>query len=300
MIDFSAHQQRCVSRIENFLDSVLTVNPENTPTRLEEAMRYAVLNGGKRLRALLVYSTGKALGAKWATLDAAAAAVELIHSYSLVHDDLPAMDNDDMRRGKPSCHKAFDETLAILTGDALQTLAFQLLSDSQLNPLSPEQQIRMIRILSESSGASGMVGGQALDMEATKSELPLSLEQLSALHQQKTGALITASVLLGAIAAGCQDPKRLMALEQYAHSVGLAFQIQDDILDVTSNRETLGKTAGKDVLQEKSTFPAIIGLASAKQYIQSLHQKALDAIQFLEEKGTHLTSLSQLIIQRTY
>lgn len=300
MMDFKDHQERCILRIEQFLDKLLSLNLEHIPIRLKEAMRYSVLNGGKRVRALLVYTTGKALGAKLEALDAAAAAVELIHSYSLVHDDLPAMDNDDWRRGKPSCHKAFDEALAILTGDALQALAFQLLSDSQLNPISPAQQIRMIRILSEASGALGMVGGQVLDMEATKSTSTLEVEQLSTLHQQKTGALIIASVLLGAIGADCQDPEQLMALEQYAHSLGLAFQIQDDILDITSDTETLGKTTAKDILQEKATFPSIMGITAATQYIKSLHQKALNAIQFLEEKGQHLNALSQLLIERTH
>lgn len=294
------HQQRCFARIEEFLDSLLTLNNENTPARLHAAMRYSVLNGGKRLRSLLVYTTGKALGAKWTTLDATAAAVELIHSYSLVHDDLPAMDNDHLRRGKPTCHKAFDEALAILTGDALQALAFQTLSDAQLNPIHAEQQIKMIRILSETCGASGMVGGQAMDMdvERLQAQLPLSLEQLCTLHQQKTGALITASVLLGAIAAGCQDPQSFVALENYSHAIGLAFQIQDDILDLTSDTQTLGKTAGKDALQEKVTFPTLMGLEAAQQYVHNLHQNALTAIECLEEKGKHLSAVSQLLLER--
>jgi len=292
---FDEYREKCATRIEHFLKRVL---PETENTRLQQAMRYSVFNGGKRLRPLLVYATGEALGVSPEMLDAAAGAVELIHCYSLVHDDLPAMDNDDLRRGKPTCHKAFDEALAILTGDALQSLAFQLLSDNQFNTVSSMLQVKMIRILSETSGAYGMVGGQALDMENLGKTA--TLEALSALHQQKTGALITASVLLGAIGSGCQDSKQLMAFERYAECIGLAFQVQDDILDVIGNTATLGKTQGKDVQQHKTTFPALLGLEGAKHYAQDLHEQAVESIAFLKQKGERLIDLSQFFIERLY
>lgn len=299
MISFNDYHQACTTRIEHFLERLLP-KPTAVPTRLQEAMRYAVLNGGKRLRPLLVYATGEACGAELSTLDGAAAAIELIHSYSLVHDDLPAMDDDDLRRGKPSCHKAFGEALAILTGDALQALAFQLLSDAQLNPVNANLQIKMIRILAETSGAFGMVGGQAMDIEQEHTTEPsnASLERVCAVDQKKTGALITASILLGAIGAGCQDQKQLIALEQYGSFIGLAFQVQDDILDVTGNTATLGKTQGKDSTQNKATFPALMGLTAAYQYAQELHEKALLSIKFLASRGQHLASLSEFCIKR--
>ncbi len=291
---FNQYREHCLSRIEDFLKDLLSETP---CTRLQEAMRYAVLNGGKRLRPLLVYITGEALGANPSLLDAPAASVELMHCYSLVHDDLPAMDNDDLRRGKPTCHKAFDEALAILSGDALQSLAFQVLSDNQFNKVSISQQLKMLRILAEASGALGMVGGQALDMQTLG--INPSLDALCTMHQQKTGALITASVLLGAIAAGCQDPKQLLALETYSECIGLAFQVQDDILDTTSDTQTLGKTQGKDITQHKTTFPSLLGLEGAQQYAQALHQKAVDAIASLNA-NERLIALSEFFISRLY
>ncbi len=290
---FAQYREQCATRIEHFLNPILP----DTELKLHEAMRYSVLNGGKRLRPLLVYATGEVLGANPSHLDAAAAAVELMHCYSLVHDDLPAMDNDDLRRGKPTCHKAFDEALAILSGDALQALAFQILSDNHYNTVSSSQQLKMLRILAEASGALGMVGGQALDMQTLG--LCPSLEDLCAMHQQKTGALITASVLLGAVAAGCQDPKQLLALEQYSECIGLAFQVQDDILDRISDTQTLGKTQGKDLSQDKTTFPALLGLAAAKQYARTLHDKAVNALSFLNN-NERLIALSQYFIERLY
>jgi geranylgeranyl pyrophosphate synthase len=291
---FDEYREACATRIEHFLDQIL---PQTKHTRLQQAMRYSIFNGGKRLRPLLVYATGEALGAKSSTLDAAAASVELMHCYSLVHDDLPAMDNDDLRRGKPTCHIAFDEALAILSGDALQSLAFQILSDNQYNTVSSIQQLKMLRILAEASGFLGMVGGQALDMQTLG--ITPSLEALCAMHQQKTGALITASILLGAIAAGSQDPKQLLALEQYSECIGLAFQVQDDILDSVSDTYTLGKTQGKDRAQQKTTFPALLGLEGAKQYAQTLHDKAVSAVSFLNN-NERLIALSQFFIERLY
>lgn len=298
---------RC-HRIEQFLAQQLprqseTTEHSNHPTRLYEAIRYSVLNGGKRIRPLLVYATGEALGHPLELLDAPAAAVELIHCYSLIHDDLPAMDNDDLRRGKPTCHKAFDEATAILTGDALQTLAFQLLTDPKLNPIHPEQKIQMIHTLAEKSGMRGMVGGQALDMAETDKHSVISLQHLRNIHHKKTGALIEASVTLGALAsAETMDETQsafIPKLQEYARCIGLAFQIQDDILDMVGTTESLGKTAGKDVQQNKATFPSRLGVDTAQQYATALHQQALEAIECLEDKGDYLARLSEFFIKRS-
>jgi farnesyl diphosphate synthase len=284
------------NRLEQFLNKFI-YSKSLSPSLLERAIHYSVFNGGKRLRPILVYMTGEALGVPLNKLDAAAAAVELIHCYSLIHDDLPAMDDDDLRRGKPSCHKAFDEATAILAGDALQTLAFQILSDSKLNPISPNQQIFMINTLAKKSGREGMVGGQALDIAAEgKSDL-LDLEELRQIHQKKTGALIEASVLLGAIPANRED-NALVQLQNYARFIGLSFQVQDDILDIEGSPENLGKTPGKDQQQSKATFPALLGMEGAKQYAQNLHAQAVSAIDFLGEKGRYLAKLSEYFIAR--
>lgn len=290
------HQSR-IEHIEAFLDKQLPT----TSSPLLEAMRYAVLNGGKRIRPLLVYATGEALGCSLDILDAPAAAVELIHCYSLIHDDLPAMDNDDLRRGKPTCHKVFGEATAILAGDALLTLAFKILSDPKLNPIPAEQQIHMIQVLSEKSGTNGMVGGQALDLASEGNHPAISLEDLRQIHHKKTGALIEAAVTLGAIGAiGLESLETILKLQEYARCIGLAFQIQDDILDVISNIETLGKTIGKDQKQNKATFPNRLGIDKSKQYANALRQQALEAISFLDKKNHYLTKISELIINRQY
>lgn len=299
-MDFTAYTLNRTKRLEAYLD--LHLPPETNANPLNTAMRYAVLNGGKRLRPLLVYMTGEALGAPLDTLDAPAAAVELIHCYSLVHDDLPAMDDDDLRRGKPSCHKAFDEATAILVGDALQAFAFQILSDSAVNILSPQQQISMIQLLAKNSGSTGMVGGQALDLAAEKLKGKVSLDTLHSIHQQKTGALIEASVLLGVLATGkiAEIEKDTMAnLQTFAQLIGLSFQVQDDILDVIGDSALLGKSIGKDQRQEKATFPAFLGLEGAKQYAQDLHQQALKSIAFLKDKDNYLAQLSEDFVNRT-
>ncbi len=303
--NFDAYKQACASRIELFLARLL---PQENAIPLFEAMRYAVLNGGKRLRPLFVYATGEALGGLPEYLDAPAAAVELIHCYSLIHDDLPAMDNDDLRRGKPTCHKAFGEATAILTGDALLTLAFKILSDSKLNPISPEQQIQMIQVLSEKSGMHGMIEGQALDLASEGQHQTISFENLCRIHNKKTGALIEAAVTLGAIAsidpqttkANKHIPERVLKLQEYARCIGLAFQIQDDILDITSNAKTLGKSTGKDQQQNKATFPSHLGLEQAKQQVNILHEQALQAIAFLNTKNAHLKNISDFLINREY
>lgn len=299
-MDFATYTLNRTKRLEDYLD--LRLPPESNANSLNKAMRYAVLNGGKRLRPLLVYITGEALGVPLNALDAPATAVELIHCYSLVHDDLPAMDDDDLRRGKPACHKAFDEATAILAGDALQALAFQILSDSSLNILSPEQQISMIQLLAKNSGNTGMVGGQALDLAAEKLKGKVSLDALHSIHQQKTGALIEASVLLGVLAAEETvetHTETMNNLRTFAQLIGLSFQVQDDILDIIGDRVLLGKNIGKDEKQEKATFPGLLGLEEAKQYAEDLHQQALKSIAFLKDKGNYLAKLSEEFVHRS-
>lgn len=267
------------------------------PQRLHEAMRYATLNGGKRVRACLVYAAGTALGVGSDVLDAPACAVEMIHSYSLVHDDLPCMDNDDLRRGKPTCHKAFDEATALLVGDALQTLAFEILArDAQL-AVSAGRRMQMIATLSEATGSRGMAGGQAIDLAAVGQ--PLRLSKLEDMHRRKTGALIRAAVLLGALAREDTDETSMRSLETYARCVGLAFQITDDILDVEGDAQTLGKTPGADEAHNKPTYPAILGMQQAKAKRSELTERALAALTPLGAGAEMLSGLAQYISQRT-
>jgi len=257
-------------------------------------MRYAVLGGGKRLRPVLVYATGTALGAEPERLDAAAVAVEVIHAYSLVHDDLPAMDDDSLRRGRPTCHVAFGEAMAILAGDALQALAFEVLAAD--TRLAPRTHVEMLRVLAAACGAHGMAGGQALDLAAIGQRLaPAELERM---HVYKTGALIRASVRLGALAAGCSDEAVLDALERYGHCVGLAFQIRDDIIDVEGDSVTLGKTAGKDAANDKPTYPAILGMEASRAQLAELTGAALAALEPLGARGAELGELSRYIAAR--
>ncbi|HXH54613.1 MAG TPA: farnesyl diphosphate synthase [Gammaproteobacteria bacterium] len=303
--NFEAYRKTCIARIELFLTHLL---PKENVFPLFEAMRYAVLNGGKRLRPLFVYATGEALGSSLDHLDAPAAAIELVHCYSLIHDDLPAMDNDDLRRGKPTCHKVFGEATAILAGDALLTLAFKILSDPKLNPIPAEQQIQMIQILSEKSGMRGMIEGQSLDLASEGKHQTISFENLCQIHNKKTSSLIEAAVTLGAIASlgfGSMETHKniqaiILKLQEYARCIGLAFQIQDDILDMTSDTKTLGKSIGKDQQQNKATFPSRLGLEQAKQQANALHQQALQAITFLDAKSLYLKNISDLLINRKY
>jgi len=265
------------ARIESVLERVLP-STEIVPMRLHEAMRYSVLNGGKRIRPLLVYATGDALGVPAALLDIPAAALELIHVYSLIHDDLPAMDDDVLRRGKPTCHCAYDEATAILAGDALQALAFQLLTQAD-EQISAEQRLHMIQQLSSASGSRGMVGGQAIDLGAVGKQLTeLELEQM---HIHKTGALIRSSVLLAAYAAPTLAEKQRFQLDHYAKCLGLAFQVQDDILDVESDTQTLGKTRGADAAAGKPTYPSIIGMSAAKRKLDELYLEAVAVLEGL-------------------
>ncbi len=271
----SAYQQR----VEQALIQVL---PAETilPERLHAAMRYSVLNGGKRARPLLVYATGEALGVKPEILDIPAAAIELIHVYSLIHDDLPAMDDDVLRRGKPTCHCAFDEATAILAGDALQALAFHVLATSPLLAVSAEQRLQMIGQLGSAAGSRGMVGGQAIDLAAVG--LPLTELELENMHIHKTGALIRTSVLLAAYCAEQVDSVQIARLDHFAKCIGLAFQVQDDILDVESDTQTLGKTRGADAAAGKPTYPSIIGMRAAKDKLQELYREAVNSLDGME------------------
>lgn len=270
--------------------------PTVHPTKLHDAMRYAVLNGGKRVRPLLVYMAGTAVGAPLMTLDPAACAVELVHAYSLVHDDLPCMDNDDLRRGQPTCHKAFDEPTALLVGDALQSLAFQLLAQSQL--LSANQRLEMIELLATAIGSRGMAGGQALDIEAVGKSL--SLVELENLHIHKTGALIRASVKMGALAMPDLPTDIMQALDHYAKCIGLAFQIHDDILDETTDTATLGKPQGSDRAHHKPTYPALLGVRGAKKLATELIDNALNSLAIFDERGDPLRHFAHYLIERKF
>ncbi len=259
-------------------------------------MRYAVLGGGKRIRPVLVYATGAAFGVPPEALDGPGCAVELIHAYSLVHDDLPAMDDDDLRRGKPTCHKAFGDALAILAGDALQALAFEVLATDPAMNIPPEQRLRMVRSLSQAAGADGMVGGQAIDLAAIGRRL--ALDQMEDMHLRKTGALIRASVRLGALSAPEVDEATLEHLDAYALCVGLAFQIRDDILDVVGDTATLGKIHGADASRSKPTYPTLLGIEGARDRARRLHEQALAQLRGLDGRADTLRWLSQHIIER--
>ena len=280
------------TRVEAVLERALP-SPDVVPGRLHAAMRHAVLNGGKRMRPMLVYASGIAMGASKDSLDGAAAAVELIHCYSLVHDDLPAMDDDNLRRGQPTVHVAFDEATAILAGDALQSLAFDVVAAA---PLVPERRVAMLAELARASGTAGMCGGQALDIDATGEAV--SLADLEQMHALKTGALLRASVRLGALAAGASQPS-LQALDRYADALGLAFQIRDDLLDIEGDSTSLGKTAGKDAAQNKATFPALIGVEGSRSRLQALSAVMTDALATLDANSEALAALGQLAIDRT-
>ena len=279
--------QKCV---HGMLERALPPASE-PPRRLHEAMRYAVLNGGKRIRAILVIATGEALHADAGCLERPACAVEFIHAYSLMHDDLPAMDDDDLRRGVPACHRAFGVATAILAGDALQTLAFETLADTPA-PDAGE----LVRTLARSSGSRGMAGGQAVDLESVGRTLTLA--QLERMHLQKTGALIRASVRLGALSAGARDPEVLDRLDEYARCIGLAFQIRDDVLDVESETETLGKRQGADLALGKPTYPSILGLDESRAHAHALHERASERLAPFGRDADFLRGLSEFIVSR--
>ncbi|WP_330114886.1 farnesyl diphosphate synthase [Pseudomonas sp. JS3066] len=291
----SGYQTRCQERVDATL-AELFIAPLAPLERLYQAMRYSVMNGGKRVRPLLVYAACEALGGDVARADGAACAVELIHAYSLVHDDLPAMDDDDLRRGQPTTHIAFDEASAILAGDGLQALAFEVLADAQRNPHDAETRLAMIASLVQAAGPAGMVGGQAIDLGSVG--LKLDQAALETMHRHKTGALIEASVRLGALASGRADPATLAALRIYSRAIGLAFQVQDDILDVESDTATLGKTQGKDEAHDKPTYPALLGLDNAKAYALDLRDQALRAVASLGDSAEPLRALARYIVER--
>jgi geranylgeranyl diphosphate synthase, type II len=261
MSNLKTYLSVCQNRVERALDARLP-NENILPQKLHQAMRYSVLDGGKRTRPLLTYATGIALGLSEDVLDAPACAVEFIHVYSLIHDDLPAMDNDDLRRGKPTCHKAYDEASAILAGDALQALAFEILANDPSIQADAAARLKMITTLTKASGSQGMVGGQAIDLASVGTKL--NLPELENMHIHKTGALIRASVNLAALSKPDLNPAIAKNLDHYAKCIGLSFQVKDDILDIESDTATLGKTQGKDVDNDKPTYPALLGMAGAK------------------------------------
>lgn len=295
MID--AYQTSSQARVNAALER-LFVAPAPELARLYEAMRYSVMNGGKRVRPLLAYAACEALGAAPEQANGAACAVELIHAYSLVHDDLPAMDDDDLRRGQPTTHKAFDEACAILAGDGLQSLAFSALLDPTLTTLDAETRLRMVNGLAFAAGPAGMVGGQAIDLGSVG--LKLDQAALEYMHRHKTGALIEASVQLGALASGRATETALNALSVYARAIGLAFQVQDDILDVESDTATLGKRQGADIARDKPTYPALMGLAQAKGYALELRDQALNALRPFDAAAEPLRELARYIVDRRH
>ncbi|WP_439887394.1 (2E,6E)-farnesyl diphosphate synthase [Pseudomonas sp. MBLB4123] len=291
------YQAQCQRRVDAALNDLLQP-PSEALQRLYQAMRYSVVNGGKRVRPLLVYAACEALGGEAQQADGAACAVELIHAYSLVHDDLPAMDDDDLRRGQPTTHKAFDEASAILAGDGLQSLAFAVLADERCNPHAAELRLAMVACLAQAAGPAGMVGGQAIDLGSVGQRLDQAA--LESMHRHKTGALIEASVHLGALASGRADERALLALQAYARAIGLAFQVQDDILDVESDTATLGKTQGKDQANHKPTYPALLGLEQAKAYALELRDQALHALRPFDSGAEPLRELARYIVARRH
>ncbi|HSX19732.1 MAG TPA: farnesyl diphosphate synthase [Gammaproteobacteria bacterium] len=296
IFDLSVYLQQKQQLVNSLLANILPISLPAMP--LHSAMRYAVLNPGKRLRPILVYAVGDVLDVPPAALHAAAMSIELVHCYSLIHDDLPAMDDDDLRRGLPACHRAFDEATAILAGDGLQALAFEILSDPDVNPLSPAQQIAMVKVLAKAAGVFGMVLGQAQDLAAEQKNL--NLTELTALHQNKTGALFNACIELSIIAASNASAEIQHDLRRYSRHLGLAFQIHDDILDVTGNQEQLGKPVGSDQKHAKSTFTSLLGLDAAREQAQANLDLALEAIAPLGDGGVVLNELARYLITRNY
>ena len=284
------------ARIESALSRLLP--PAHVaPARLHEAMRYAALGGGKRVRPLLSFAAGEVTGAARERLEVAASAVELIHAYSLVHDDLPCMDDDVLRRGKPTVHVEYDEATALLVGDALQTLAFQLLAEHRLAD-EPNAQLEMVKLLAIAAGSRGMAGGQQIDLESTGETL--ALPELEFMHIHKTGALIRAAVLVGAACGKPLDERERAGLDRYAKAVGLAFQVVDDLLDYEGSTATLGKTAGKDSRQGKPTYMSVLGVARAKALAEELREDAHAALAGLGERGARLASLADFVVLRKF
>jgi farnesyl diphosphate synthase len=296
MIDFQAWAAALQQRMEDVLSDVLP-QPSIAPQRLHQAMRYAVLGGGKRIRPLLAFAAGEVAGAGPQCVEAAAAAVELIHAYSLVHGDLPCMDDDSLRRGKPTCHLEYDEATALLVGDSLQTLAFLLLADCPLAD-APAVQLEMLKILAVAAGSRGMAGGQAIDGESVGKTL--SLPELEFMHIHKTGALIRASVQLGALCGKGLEDDEMERLLHYAKCIGLAFQVVDDVLDAESSTATLGKTAGKDAEANKPTYVSILGANAARAFAADLHRDALQSLEVFGARAERLRQIADFIVKRQF
>lgn len=287
------YQARVEAALERWLPG-----PDVEPVNLHRAMRYSVLGGGKRVRPVLVYASGQTFGVPLDALDGLAAAVEMIHAYSLIHDDLPAMDNDDLRRGKPTCHRAFDEATAILAGDALQALPFHVIAHDPAIRVDPLRRIRMIDTLAITSGSLGMAGGQAIDLAAVGRSL--THEQIENMHHHKTGMLIRASVQLGALSCEALPQEQFDAVCEFARHIGLAFQVQDDILDVEADTATLGKPQGSDMLKNKPTYPGILGMEAAKRIAIELHGEAVQALDGLQRDTTLLREIADYIVCRNH
>jgi farnesyl diphosphate synthase len=290
--DFRAWMEGVQTRTEAALERFLPPTGQ-VPAKLHEAMRYTVLGGGKRVRPLLAHAAGELFGASDDAVARAACAVEMIHAYSLVHDDMPCMDDDALRRGKPTVHVAYDDATALLVGDALQAQAFEVLAGADV---APARLVTMLRLLAEAAGSAGMCGGQAIDLDSVG--LSLTLEELERMHQLKTGAMLRVSVLLGALAGRDLAPHELEALAAYSRAIGLAFQVVDDVLDATEDSATLGKTAGKDAAANKPTYVSILGLEPSKALAEQLRRQAHEALAPFGEQALRLRELADLIVQR--
>ncbi len=297
MPDFNSRLKHYQQHVDKALEACLP-DGQAQKYKLTEAMHYSVIGGGgKRIRPAMVYAAGEAMDVDQRILDTPACAVEMIHTYSLIHDDLPAMDDDDLRRGQPTCHKAFDEATAILAGDALQAHAFEILAASNLQ-VNDRRRLEMITLLATASGSDGMAGGQAIDLAAVGNTL--TLEQLEAMHRLKTGALIRASILLGAMCSPTVTEDELAMLGHYADCIGLSFQIQDDILDVIGDTETLGKPRGSDEKMQKPTYPSILGLDASRKLALEQHELALSHLETLGARANTLRQLSAYIVEREH
>lgn len=292
---FAVWTQEVQAEVERALDAFLPAATA-VPHKLHEAMRYTTLGGGKRVRPLLAYAAGALFGADAQALARVAGAVEMIHVYSLVHDDMPCMDDDALRRGKPTVHVAYDEATALLVGDTLQAQAFQVLADTDTAVVPPARLVQMVRLLAQAAGSAGMCGGQAIDLDSVG--LALSREELERMHQLKTGAMLRVSVVLGALAGRDLNAQELQALDTYSAAIGLAFQVVDDVLDATADSATLGKTAGKDAADNKPTYVSILGLEPSRALAEQLRREAHDALAPFGDKAQRLRELADLIVQR--
>ena len=295
MADFAKRLRLYRQSVEAALDRWLP-GPDTEPPALHQAMRYSVLGEGKRIRPILLYATGEAFGLELKNLDGPASAVEMIHAYSLIHDDLPAMDDDELRRGRPTCHMAYDEATAMLAGDALQALAFHILAHDPDITTNNAQRLRMIDTLAVASGSRGMAGGQAIDLASVGKSLNIS--ELENMHLQKTGALIQASAELGALSAGQADPALFERVSEYAKCIGLAFQIKDDILDIEGDTATLGKPQGADIAMNKPTYPNLLGMRGAKQAAADLYEQAIACLAVFDERAETLKNIADYIVHR--